>query len=153
MHILRIIPNYKAKQLLLSYYFKGIDENHFKQIANDFSLKQIDNIVRPQAMARIRWHKESGHKVVVVSASMECWLKAWCEKNNLELIGTKLKFHENVFTGQLATNNWYGQEKVNRIRNSYDLDDFSYIYAYGDSEGDREMLAIANENYFKVFWY
>ena len=85
---LKFIPNYKAKQYMLSYFFKGMSEEKFIQVANEYSLKHIDTILRPKAMEKIAWHKEQGHKIVIVSASIECWLKPWCNKNALDLIAT-----------------------------------------------------------------
>jgi phosphoserine phosphatase len=67
---LKLIPNYKAKQWMLSYFFKGMDEQQFYKLAEEYSLKHIDNILRPKAMEKITWHKELEHKVIVVSASI-----------------------------------------------------------------------------------
>ena len=151
LYKLKFIPNYKAKQYLLSWYFKDIKKEDFFQVANKYSLNHIDKIVRKKAMDRINWHKKQGDKIVVVSASIDCWLRPWCNINNLELIATKLDLSEDKITGNFLTKNCYGQEKVNRINETYNLKEFNYIYAYGDSSGDREMLAIANEKYYKPF--
>ena len=148
---LKFIPNYKAKQYMLSYFFKGMSEEKFMRIANEYSLNHIDTILRPKAMEKIAWHKEQGHKIVVVSASMECWLKPWCDKNELELIATKLEITNNKLTGKFASKNCYGPEKVNRIREIYNLKDYERIYAYGDSKGDMEMLGIADKKHYKYF--
>ena len=148
---LKFIPNYKAKQYMLSYFFKGISEEKFMQVANEYSLKHIDTIVRPKAMEKIAWHKEQGHAVVVVSASIESWLKPWCDKNNIDLIATRLEIEDGKLTGKFATKNCYGIEKVNRIKEKYNLAEYSIIYAYGDSSGDKEMLSIANERHYKYF--
>ena len=148
---LKFIPNYKAKQYMLSYFFKGMSEEKFMRIANEYSLNHIDTILRPKAMEKIVWHKEQGHKIVVVSASMECWLKPWCDKNELELIATKLEITNNKLTGKFASKNCYGPEKVNRIREIYNLKDYERIYAYGDSKGDMEMLGIADKKHYKYF--
>lgn len=146
-----VIPNYKAKQKLLAWFFKGYTKEEFKKIANEYSLNHIEKMLCPKAMEKINWHKEQGHKVVVVSASIDCWLRPWCEKNNLELLATKLEFKNGIVTGKLLSNNCYGQEKVNRIKREYDLSKFDFIYAYGDSRGDKEMLALANESFYKPF--
>ena len=45
----RLIPNYKAKQKMLSWFFKGCSEQRFNQVANEYSLKHIDKILRPKA--------------------------------------------------------------------------------------------------------
>jgi phosphatidylglycerophosphatase C len=148
---LKLVPNYKAKQMMLSYFFKGMEKNYFHEVAQKYSLEHIDSIVRTKAMQKIQWHKNEGHKVVIVSASLECWLAPWCKKNDLELIGTKLDMSDGKVNGQLLSKNCYGIEKVNRIKEYYDLESFEYIYAYGDSSGDKEMLAIAHEQHYKPF--
>ena len=148
---LKLIPNYKAKQYMLSYFFKGMKKEKFMQVANEYSLKHIDTILRPKAMEKIAWHKEQGHKIVIVSASIECWLKPWCDKNNLDLIATKLQIKDGIVTGKFLTKNCYGIEKSNRVQEQYNLDDYDHIYAYGDSRGDKELLALTDESFYKPF--
>ncbi len=151
LYKLKLIPNYKAKQYMLSWFFKGMRKVDFLKVANEYSLVHIDKILRPKAIEKINWHKNQGHKVVVVSASIECWLRPWCEKNNLELIATKLEIKDDIVTGKLLSKNCYGVEKVNRIKEIYNLKDFEYIYAYGDSSGDKQMLELAHEKFYKPF--
>ncbi len=148
---LKLIPNYKAKQMMLSYFFKGMSEDQFKKIAKEYSLNHIKTILRPKAMERIEWHKEQGHEIVIVSASIECWLKPWCDQNELTLIGTKMKMEDSKVTGTFLSKNCYGIEKENRVKELYDLNDYSYIYAYGDSSGDKELLALSDESFYKPF--
>jgi HAD superfamily hydrolase (TIGR01490 family) len=151
LYKLKFIPNYKAKQYLLSWYFKGMKKEDFFDVASKYSLHHIDKILRKKAMEKITWHKNEGHKIVLVSASIDCWIRPWCEKNDLELLATKLEIKDGIVTGNLLTKNCYGQEKVNRIKEKYNLKEFDYIYAYGDSSGDKEMLQLANEKYYKPF--
>ena len=148
---LKLIPNYKAKQIMLSYFFKGMSKGKFMQVANEYSLNHIKTILRPKAMEKIAWHKEQGHKIVVVSASIECWLKPWCDENNLALIATKLEIQNGIVTGKFLTENCYGIEKANRVQEQYSLSDYDHIYAYGDSRGDKELLALADESFYKPF--
>ena len=148
---LKLIPNYKAKQMMLSYFFKGMSEEKFIEVASEYSLKHIDTILRPKAMEQIAWHKEQGHKIVIVSASIECWLKPWCDRNGLELIATKIELKDGIVTGKLLTKNCYGSQKANRVHQKYNLDEYDYIYAYGDSQGDRELLELADESHYKPF--
>ena len=148
---LKFIPNYKAKQRMISYFFKGMEEYNFRKLAEQFSLKQIDTMLRPKSMQKIAWHKKQGHRVVVVSASIECWIKPWCDKNELDLIATKLEMKNGYITGKFQTKNCYGIEKANRVKEIYDLDDYDHIYAYGDSQGDIELLELANTKNFRAF--
>ena len=151
LYKLKLIPNYKAKQYMLSWFFKGMSKDAFLKVANEYSLVHIDKILRPKAIEKINWHKNQGHKVVVVSASIECWLRPWCEKNSLECIGTKLEIKDDIVTGKLLSKNCYGVEKINRIKEIYNLKDFEYIYSYGDSSGDKQMLELAHEKFYKPF--
>ena len=148
---LKLIPNYKAKQWMLSYFFKGMDEKQFLKDAEEYSLNHIDKMLRPKAMEKIAWHIEQHHKVVVVSASMECWLKPWCNKNGLDVIATKIEIKDGMVTGNFLCQNCYGIEKANRVKEAYDLSDYDYIYAYGDTRGDKELLALADESFYKPF--
>ena len=148
---LKLIPNYRAKQYMLAYFFKGMPEEKFIRVASEYSLDHIDTILRPEAVKKIAWHKEEGHKIVVVSASIECWLKPWCDRHELELIGTKLEIADGIVTGSFLGKNCYGIEKANRVREQYNLDDYGHIYAYGDSRGDKELLALADEHLYKPF--
>tara|TARA_B100000795_G_scaffold211967_1_gene165629 strand:- start:1185 stop:1775 length:591 start_codon:yes stop_codon:yes gene_type:complete len=148
---LKIIPNYKAKQYMLSYFFKDMSEEKFLQVAREYSLNHIKTILRPKAMEKIAWHKEQDHKVIIVSASIESWLKPWCDQNNIDLIATKLEIKEGVITGKFLTKNCYGIEKAHRVQEAYNLSDYDHIYAYGDSRGDKELLVLADERFYKPF--
>ena len=147
----KLIPNDKAKALMLSHFFKGMPEEKFRDIASTYALTHIDTILRPKAMERIVWHQEEGHEVVIVSASMECWLKPWCEKHNIALLGTQLEMQNGMVSGKFLTKNCYGAEKANRVRQVYDLERYELIYAYGDSRGDRELLSLAHTGEYKPF--
>lgn len=151
LYKLGIIPNYTAKQRMISLFFKGLDEKEFKKTATEYSLNHIDYITRPIAIKKLNWHKEQGHNIVIVSASMESWLLPWCTKNNFDLISTKLESKEGLITGRFLTKNCYGVEKVNRINKAYKLNEYNYIYAYGDSKGDKQMLELADEAYYRKF--
>lgn len=148
---LKIIPNYKAKQKMLSWFFKGYSERHFNQVASEYSLNHIDRTLRPKAMEKLEWHKNQGHEIVIVSASLENWLKPWCNKNGFKLISTQLAIQNGWITGELKSDNCHGPEKVNRIKQQYNLDDYDSIYAYGDSSGDKEMLALTSKAFYKPF--
>lgn len=150
-YLLKFMPNYIAKEKLVTYFFKGWNANKFKKISEKYALNNLDRIIKPKAIEKIRWHQSQGHKVIIVSASMECWIKAWCDKNRIELISTRLEVKNNIITGKFSTKNCYGIEKVNRIKELYNLDEYMYIFAYGDSTGDKELLALANESFYKPF--
>ena len=59
---LNLIPNHVAKQKLISYYFKGWNSISFIEIAHKYSIEEIDKIVRPVALEKLKWHIKN-HKL------------------------------------------------------------------------------------------
>jgi len=148
---LKIMANDKAKSKFLKHYFSSYSKEEFNQKAKDYSLNHLDKIVKKEALEKIAYHKTNGHQVIIVSASMQCWVGPWAKREDIELISTKLRFDNDKFSGEFDGENCYGKEKEIQIRDKFNLDDYEMIYAYGDSQGDREMLALANESYYKPF--
>jgi phosphatidylglycerophosphatase C len=67
------------------------------------------------------------------------------------LIGTELAFDPQGFaTGGFATPNCRGPEKVKRLRAEFG-EDVVLRAAYGDTGGDREMIAAAEIAGYQVF--
>jgi phosphatidylglycerophosphatase C len=146
----KIISNYRAKQIVLSFFFKDWDIGKFQKFGNDFALQCIPDILRRDALLRLRWHMENGHRIIIVTASGENWIKAWTDKMGVELIGTRLEVNNNKITGKFKSPNCHGIEKVNRLRSYVQLEKY-YIYAYGDTSGDKPFLELADEKFYKTF--
>lgn len=151
LYFLKTISNETAKQILFSYFFKNTSESNFRQKAEEFSLKILPTLVRKKALSELRKHNNNGNEIVIVSASIEHWITPWATTLNANVIGTKIEFKNGMVTGRFQSKNCYGKEKVNRIRDLYQLNNYEKIYAYGDSVGDKEMLSIANNASYKPF--
>lgn len=142
---------HEVKARLLRHFFYGWDAEKFMGHCAEYSLGALPRLVKPSALKQIEWHKANGHTVLVVSASIETWLKPWCDLHQLGLIATRVEVVDGRITGALATPNCRGTEKVRRLKEAIDLHEYSYVYAYGDSRGDREMLELANEPHYRRF--
>ena len=151
LYVLKVIPNGKAKQKVFAYFYKGWEKKDFEAAATRYIQERLTAIIRPAAMKRLEWHKEQGHRIVIVSASFENYLKPWCEAHGFDLLATRVEVKDGKLTGQFASKNCYGEEKVNRIKEAYHLGDFEFIYAYGDSQADKSLAKIADEFHFKPF--
>ena len=149
---LNLLSNAKAKELVLKLCIKNMEEKELDSKMEDFTLV-LETICMQSALEKIKWHKNNNHEVVIVSASLELYLKKLAKKLGMELIATKLKIKNGLITGELGSPNCYGEEKVKRIKEKYDLSLYSSIYVYGDSKGDKEMLEIASPNkaFYRVF--
>lgn len=148
---LKLIQNWKAKEIVLSYFFKGENAEIFKKRCDNYAILKIPKVTKVKALRYIELHKKYNHDIFVVSASAEVWLSKWCEKMDLKLISTKLEIQNGRVTGKILGKNCYGIEKVKRIIKEIDLNKYDLIFAYGDSRGDKEMLELANYPYYRFF--
>jgi len=151
LYKLQIISNQFAKEMMLRYFFGKMDVAVFNNHCDKFINNKLPGLIRPKALHEIKKLQEGGATVVVVSASPENWLKSWCIAAGTECIATKLVIANNKITGKIDGKNCHGEEKVNRIRSAYRLDEYSSVYAYGDTPGDRHMLSLATIKFYKPF--
>ena len=151
LYKLQIVSNQFAKEMMLRYFFGKMDAEVFKNHCENFINEKLPSLLRPKALHEIKKLQDSGANVVVVSASPENWLKSWCTATGADCVATKLVIVNNKITGKIEGKNCHGEEKVNRIRSAYHLDDYSSVYAYGDTPGDRRMLSLATIRFYKPF--
>jgi HAD superfamily hydrolase (TIGR01490 family) len=148
---LKIISNQKAKERVLTHFFRNCPLAAFQEQCDRFATEMLPRLIRAKAGKEIALLQEQGFTVVIVSASPENWIRSWAEKVGALLIATRLETREGVITGKIAGNNCHGKEKVRRIKEAYALPDYRDIYAYGDTGGDKPMLALATISFFRPF--
>lgn len=148
---LKMISNQAAKERMLQFFFKGMPLKEFQQICDGFSRQRLPYLVRDAAIGKIKQLQNGGVTVVIVSASPENWIANWAAENNLNLIATRLEVEGGKISGKIRGNNCYGIEKVNRIRQQFDLEDYDKIYAFGNHYSDRYMLDLADAKYLNKF--
>ena len=151
LFLLKIIPNWKAKQYIVGHFFKGEHLENFQHKCDGFSKSYIPKILRKEALEKLEAHQKRGHEIVIVSASAENWLAGWCKEKGIKLIATRLEVENNCLTGKLMGENCYGPEKLIRLEKELELKDYEGIYVYGDSKGDKEILKIASHPFYRKF--
>jgi HAD superfamily hydrolase (TIGR01490 family) len=145
---LGLYPNWKAKQKVFAYFFKGMPLKDFAQQGRLFALDR-QHLLRPQGVDMVKQAQAEDAEVLIVSASIDHWVQPFFPE--VKVVGTQVEVEDGCLTGRFLTKNCYGQEKVNRIlalyphRNEYEL------IAFGDSAGDKELLAFADEAHYKPF--
>lgn len=151
-YALRLIPNWRAKEIVLTYFLKGQSLEVVQQWGRQFARQGIAPLLRPAALHRLRWHQEQGHQTLVISASLMVYLQPWVDQMGIDAVaGTELVVEADRVTGKIQGNNCYGPEKVARLRHLLGDPRQFYLYAYGDSRGDRELLAIADAPHYRNF--
>jgi HAD superfamily hydrolase (TIGR01490 family) len=148
---LGVISNQKAKEKVLRFFFRNTPLDKFNQLCNSFCKDVLPALMRPKALEKIQNLVEEGVVVVIVSASPENWIRTWSEKFKAQLISSQLEVVDGKITGRILKKNCHGEVKVRRIREQFDLNEFEIIMAYGDTHGDKPMLQLAKQSFYKPF--
>lgn len=146
-----ILSTHRAKELVFSSFLRGMSVADFRQACLRYAAR-IPELVYPAALEEIRKHQEKGDKVVIISASVPDWIRPWAETVGIRQVeGTELEVEGGVLTGRFSTPNCKGIEKVRRLCKLYPDVISETLYVYGDSSGDKELLAIADVPHYKPF--
>jgi phosphatidylglycerophosphatase C len=139
----------RIKAVVTEVVFAGRSLDEVQPVADRHGDIIHDRWLRRDTNDRLRWHLDSGHRVVLVSASYELYLDRLGERLGVDaVIGTRLVKHDGILTGSLDGGNCRGATK--RVRLHRWLDEHAggragvELWAYGDSAGDSEMLADAD---------
>ncbi|WP_411832429.1 HAD family hydrolase [Pseudoxanthomonas mexicana] len=130
----------------LAFSGRCADEIHAQ--GERYASDVLPGLLRGEMMARIDWHRSQGDAVVLVSGSLDTYLRPWCERHGLALICNRLETEGGRLTGRYLDGDC-GPRKVALIRARYDVASFPRVYAYGDSREDRPMLALAHERWYR----
>ena len=173
---LKLYPNYKAKQKVFAHFFRGMTLTRFDALCTAFA-QQGEHLLRPAARSFINTVRSEAYAMAIVSASIDNWVRPFAEmylqsdnvqdksqgnvqdntKDNkpalpIIVLGTKVEVDAaGCLTGRFSTPNCYGPEKVRRIEAVWPHREQYDVSAFGDSRGDKEMLAYADQGYFKPF--
>ena len=136
---------HEAKERLLVRLLHGRDVVQLEPAAELFAAHAERHLLREWARDRIAWHRTQGHEVIIVTASPELYVSALGRRLGVDaVLGTRLAVDaDGRLTGRLLGANCRGPEKVVRLQDWLGVRR-TLLIAYGDSPGDRELLAVAD---------
>ena len=142
----------RLKAAVVGEYLGGLSRDGLVDQANAFAAQRSGDLLRPDAIECWNAWRVRGAKRVIVTASPEILIAPFAQWLGAdELIGTRLAFDQHDrLTGALDGPNCRGAEKVTRLKQAFG-DDVELAAAYGDSDGDKEMLAFAKQSGLRVF--
>ena len=148
--VLKFTPRQEAKEALLTAAFAGMTPAQLHARAVEYAEGSLNHLVKPEALQKIHWHQQSGHRCIIVSASVSVYLSIWAKNHGFsDLLCSELALDSlGCYTGKLMGKNCWGEEKVARVSKLLGERKKYKIYAYGDSRGDREMLAYADYPFY-----
>ncbi len=139
-----------AKLDMLRRLTTDLPHDEFDLAGRDYAVG-LHHLLRPDVMARLRWHRDQGHRLVIVSASLGTYLRPFGVTLGVdEVMAVELDVAPSGrLTGQVTGGvNTRGPEKVRRLRawlaETLPEGATTEVWAYGDSSGDDDLLAMAD---------
>jgi len=149
LYRLKLISYFTLKKKRLDIHTTKFNDSEILKLSEEYYKKYYHNLLNPKAMDRINWHKNQGHELWVISASYDFLLQKWSMENGLNLITNKTSLDN--CKRRINGRDVNYESKVEYLKLKVDLESYSEIYAYGDSDGDKAMLDLANFKFYKPF--
>jgi phosphatidylglycerophosphatase C len=142
----------RFKAAAVKAFLAGAHRAGLEAEAQAFAAAKAPALLRPDAVRAWRRWQHLGARLVIVTASPELIVAPFGRGLGAErVLGTRLAFDAaDRVTGALEGANCRGAEKVRRLKAAFG-EDVRLEAAYGDSDGDAEMLTLADEPGLKVF--
>jgi len=147
----RRVPRDELKEVLIHTFLTGIEARWVEQKAVEFCEKYWARLMRPSGLIAVAAQVNSGAIVTICSASPAMVLKPFADKLGIQLIGTNLDVRDGMLTGRISGHNCRCAQKVARLEAEYGPLSSYHLRAWGDTRGDYEMLAAAQEPYWRHF--
>lgn len=134
-----------SKAALFARLLAGRPVDAVQRVVDRYAERVVRTALRPDTVGRLRWHQRSGHQLVIVSASPALYVEPVARRLGVPtVLATQLEVGpDGRLTGRLLGGNVRGPEKARLLRAHLD-GGWRTLYAYGDSAGDRELLAMAD---------
>lgn len=137
-----------VKSVVTAAAVKGRPRVAVDESASRFADRAFPSWLRGDTVRRLEWHRSQGHRVVLVSASYRSYLEHLGRMLGCDaVLSTDIEVDATGrCTGRLAGRNCRGAEKADRLSSWMRSQGINgaRIWAYGDSNGDAQMLAMAN---------
>lgn len=134
-----------VKAALLRDLFRSRDRDWLATEGASFAATLPDRL-RPEMVTQVAWHRGHGHELVIVSAGLQAYLEPFGHAEGFDhVIAVELATDPaGVLTGELASANVRGREKAHRFTAWLDGEQPAFVWAYGNSAGDTELLELAD---------
>lgn len=124
-------------------HYRGVSVERVTELMNGSLGRAVERSVRPGALARIREHREAGHRTVLVTGSLDLLVSPVAELFD-DVVAGRMDQVDGVLTGYLATPPLVDEARaqwLKRYAQDHGLD-LSRSYGYGDSVADASWLSL-----------
>lgn len=139
-----VIPAKRMRPIASFIAFAGRRTQEVEALGAQFAKEVITKHIRPEAQAKLEWHQARGDTIVVVSASLNAYLKPWSQTHGYQLLCSELLGESKYINGSYQSGDCSLERKAERVQRAFDLSQYKTIYAYGDTHEDIPMLKLAS---------
>jgi HAD superfamily hydrolase (TIGR01490 family) len=141
----------ELKAQLISTFLSGVEARWVQEQAVNFCGVIWPRLMRPSGLKSVAAEVDAGAVVTLCSASPALVLQPFADRLGIKLIGTDLEVVGGLLTGRMTGNNCRCENKVLRLEAVYGPLGQYRLKAWGDTRGDHELLAAAQESHWRYF--
>jgi len=131
------------KQSLLRATMRGVPRAALLEFARGFVRDQIATGSFHDALATVRRHRDAGHYLVLMSASVDFYVPEFARQLEFDqVIATEVRWNGDRLDGTLTSANRRGEEKARCLRELLAARPDQDTYAYGNSASDLPHLRL-----------
>ncbi|WNW11776.1 HAD family hydrolase [Pseudomonas sp. DTU_2021_1001937_2_SI_NGA_ILE_001] len=150
-YLARRVTRDELKARLIKAFLSGVEARWVEEQAQAFCDAWWERLMRPTALVSVAAELEKGAIVTLCSASPEIVLQPFANRLGVELIGTSLEVIDGKLTGLIEGTNCRRDSKVSRLEGVYGPLSQFRVRAWGDTSGDHELLAAAQDAHWRHF--
>lgn len=139
------------KEVVVGGVLRGRRIADVREAGERFAREVEASLLRPDTLARLRWHQSQGHTTVLVSASLEPYLGPLARSLGVDhvvctSVGAASADGGDRYGHLLDGGNCRAAVKASRLRALLEREGLAgaTVWAYGDSRGDEQLLAMAD---------
>ena len=150
-YLTRRLSRDELKARLIAAFLTDTKEEWVRHKAAEFCGQHWTRLMRPAGLTSVAEERQAGSEVTLCSASPALVLKPFADRLNIKLIATELEVVDGRLTGRISGDNCRCEAKVLRLEAVYgDLTQYR-LRAWGDTRGDHELLAAAQDAHYRHF--
>ncbi|MGC5703020.1 HAD-IB family hydrolase [Pseudomonas sp. NFXW11] len=150
-YLARRVDRDQLKAQLIGHFLTGVEAAWLQQQAQAYCEQFWTRLMRPNGLLGVADELRSGARVTLCSASPALVLQPFAKRLGVELIGTELEVVDGVLSGRILGHNCRCENKVLRLEGVYGPLSQYRLRAWGDTRGDRELLAAAQDAHWRYF--
>ena len=132
------IVKYKILHLI-----KGVSHSKLIELSKFYS-----NFLKSKRILKVQDildnHINKGDEVVIISAGYAIYLREYFKNKNVSIIASEFDFCNYIFQGKLKNKDCLGKDKIVYLKENFNLQSYSKIYAYTDHMSDLPLLSLAD---------